>query len=168
MLQDAPMYSYKRWNPGKVSTHFLITLTVSMLAVGGLTVSAGIEPSEREAVVVPLQNYLRAHATGEPEYARRAFHTVGTLIWIKDGQYFTESFDAFIKRAFTGQPAADEEKRKDQRKIESVDIAGNAASAKIVLDYPTVKFVDYMTLLKLNGEWKIVSKTFYAEPRKER
>jgi hypothetical protein len=34
-----------------------------------------------------------------------------------------------------------------------------------VLDYPTVKFVDYMTLLKINGEWKIVNKSFYAEPK---
>lgn len=77
-----------------------------------------------------------------------------------------ESFQAFIKRAFTGKPAADEEKRKDGRKIEAIDIAGNAAVGKIVLDYPNVKFVDYMTLLKINGEWKIVNKSFYAEPKK--
>ncbi|MEK7856674.1 MAG: nuclear transport factor 2 family protein, partial [Acidobacteriota bacterium] len=60
-------------------------------------------------------------------------------------------------------PAADESKRK--RAIESIDIAGNAAIARIVLDYPTVKFIDYMTLLKINGEWKIVNKSFYAEPK---
>jgi hypothetical protein len=39
--------------------------------------------------------------------------------------------------------------------------------ARIVLDYPTVKFVDYMTLLKIDGEWKIINKSFYAEPKKE-
>ena len=61
------------------------------------------------------------------------------------------------------EPAADEAGRK--RAIESVDVAGTAASARIVLDYPTVRFVDYMTLLKIDGEWKIVSKVFYAEPK---
>ena len=49
--------------------------------------------------------------------------------------------------------------------VESVDIAGNAAVAKIILDYPSVKFVDYMSLLKINGEWKIINKSFYAEPK---
>ena len=46
-----------------------------------------------------------------------------------------------------------------------IRIAGNAAVAKIILDYPTTRFVDYMSLLKINGEWKIVTKIFYAEPK---
>ncbi|MFN2412266.1 MAG: nuclear transport factor 2 family protein [Pyrinomonadaceae bacterium] len=49
--------------------------------------------------------------------------------------------------------------------MESVEVSGNAARPKIILDYPTVRFVDYMTLLKINGEWKIVSKVFHAEPK---
>ena len=63
----------------------------------------------------------------------------------------------------SGKPAADESKRK--RAIEAIDVVGNAAVARIILDYPTVKFIDYMTLLKINGEWKIVNKSFYAEPK---
>lgn len=68
---------------------------------------------------IPLENYIKAHATGDPAYARKAFHTEGKLIWIRDGKYTVESFDAFIKRAFTGKPAVDEDKRKDKRKIEA-------------------------------------------------
>ena len=41
----------------------------------------------------------------------------------------------------------------------------NTASAKIILDHPATRFVDYMSLLKIDGEWKIVSKIFYAEPK---
>ena len=122
--------------------------------------------SDKDAVRIPLENYIKAHATGDPEYARKAFYTEGNMTYIRDGKYVTETFDAFIKRAFTGKPAADEDLRKDHRTIEAVDITGNAAVAKIVLDYPSVKFVDYMTLLKINGEWKIVNKSFYAEPKK--
>lgn len=123
------------------------------------------QTTEKEAARVPLENYIKAHATGDPEYARKAFHTDGNLIWIREGKYTTRSFADFIS-GFNGKPAADEEKRKDNRKIESIDVAGNAANAKIILDYPTVRFVDYMTMLKINGEWKIVSKVFYAEPKK--
>ena len=64
-----------------------------------------------------------------------------------------------------GSPfAPDEANRK--RSIESIDVSGNAAVAKIILDYPATRFVDYMSLLKINGEWKIVTKIFYAEPKK--
>jgi hypothetical protein len=133
-----------------------------LLAVGVLTSSAFAQTDEKEAVKVTLNNYLKAHATGDQEAARKAFHTDGNLIWIKDGKYTTRSFAEFVS-GFNGKAAADEDKRK--RSIESIDVAGNAASAKIVLDYPAVRFVDYMTLLKIDGEWKIVSKVFYAEPK---
>ena len=136
------------------------------LIVSAFTYIAHAQDAEKDAVRVPLENYIKAHATGDPEFARKAFHSEGSMIWIRDGNYSSETFDSFIKRAFTGKPAADEETRKNGRRIEAVDISGNAAVARIVLDYPSVKFVDYMTLLKINGEWKIVNKSFYAEPKK--
>jgi hypothetical protein len=139
------------------------SLSAFFVCIMALAINA--QTMEKDAVRVPLDNYIKAHATGDPEYAKRAFHTEGNMIWIRDGKYSSESFDSFIRRAFTGKPAADEDKRKDGRRIEAIDITGNAAVARIVLDYPSVKFVDYMTLLKVNGEWKIVNKSFYAEPK---
>ncbi|MBK6750153.1 MAG: nuclear transport factor 2 family protein [Pyrinomonadaceae bacterium] len=120
------------------------------------------QDAEKDAVRVPLENYLRGHATGDREYFKKAFHTEGNLIFIREGKYTTRSFADYIAGA-SGKPAADEAKRK--RWVESIDIAGNAATAKVILDYPTVKFVDYMSLLKINGEWKIINKSFYAEPK---
>lgn len=139
---------------------------VLVFVLCGLAGAASAQTSEESAVRVPLENYIKAHATGNPEYARKAFHSEGNMIWIREGKYSSETFDSFIKRAFTGKPAADEGKRKEGRRIEAIDITGNAAVARIVLDYPTVKFVDYMTLLKIDGEWKIVNKSFYAGPKK--
>ena len=134
--------------------------TFSILAI--LTTAAFGQSSEAEAVRVPLENYLKGHATGDGEYMRKAFHTDGHLMFIRDGKYTTRSFAEYIA-GFTGKPPADEAQRK--RRIESVDVAGNAASAKIILDYPNARFVDYMSLLKINGEWKIVNKSFYSEPK---
>jgi hypothetical protein len=159
--RDDSYYSGNLKKPEAVEMKFLSVL----ITVGLFAVSAFAQNSEADAVRVPLENYIKAHATGDPEYARKAFHTEGNMIWIRDGNYSSETFDSFIKRAFTGKPAADEAQRKNGRKIEAIDVTGNAAIARIVLDYPSVKFVDYMTLLKINGEWKIVNKSFYAEPK---
>jgi hypothetical protein len=93
---------------------------------------------------------------------KKAFHTEGNMIFVRDGKYMTRSFADYIK-GFTGTPAADEKDRK--RSIEAIDVVGNAAVAKVILDYPTVKFTDYFTLLKIDGEWKIINKSVHAEQK---
>ena len=127
-----------------------------------LNFAAAAQQSENDAVRVPLENYIKGHATGNGEYIRKAFYTAGNLIFVREGDYVTRTFADYIS-GFSGKPAADEANRK--RSIESIDVTGNAAVAKIVLDYPTTRFVDYMSLLKIDGEWKIVNKIFYAEQK---
>jgi hypothetical protein len=143
---------------------FLAVVVLTLVFAVPSFAQATAADQETSGALEALTNYVNAHATGDPAFARKAFHTEGNMLWIAaDGKYMSETFDAFIKRAFTGKPAADEDKRKAGRKIESVEVSGNAGRGKIILDYPNVRFVDYMTLLKINGEWKIVSKVFYAE-----
>ena len=70
-----------------------------------------------------------------------------------------------VHRADAREAAADEGARK--RRIELVDVTGNAAVGKIVLDYPDAYIVDYMSLLKTNGEWRIINKIFMTEMKKK-
>ena len=143
-------------------------LAASALLFMGATLSGGPSvapaPSEEEAAVrETLQHYLNGHATGQADEFRQAMYPQGTMYFIKDGQYNQVSLADYIARAAagTGKPAADEAKRK--RKIEFVDITGNVAVGKLVLDYPDVRLTDYMELLKIDGKWQIVAKTFYAD-----
>ena len=134
-------------------------LLVSICLCGQI---AEAQNPETAAARVPLENYIKGHATGQGEYMRKAFHPDARLQWYRDGKYQTRTLDEFIA-GFKGEPAPDEAARK--RRIESVDITGNAGVAKIVLDYPNVKFTDYMSLLKIGDEWKIVNKIFYSESK---
>ena len=68
----------------------------------------------------------------------------------------------YIGRA-SGSPPADEAQRR--RWIESIDVTGDTAVAKIILDYPSVRFTDYMALSRIDGRWVIVNKMFQAEPK---
>jgi hypothetical protein len=124
--------------------------------------SAQAQNAEETAVRVPIENYFKGHATGNGEYFRKAFHPEAKLFFIREGKFSQLTSEEYIARA-NGKPPADEAKRK--RQIESINITGNAAVVKVVLDYPAVKFTDYMSLLKIDGEWKIVNKTFFAEPK---
>ena len=122
------------------------------------------ERADIDAIKIPLENYLMGHKTGKAEYMQKAFHTEGKLMFMRDGKYTTIDFKDYIGR-MNGKPAKDEANRK--RWIESIDVTGNIAIGKIILDYPTAKFTDYMALLKIGDEWKIVNKAFYVE-RKEK
>lgn len=111
---------------------------------------------------VPVEHYLAGHATGDAAHFRLAFAPQASLYWVSADTLATRTSEQYAAGA-RGKPPADEAQRK--RWIESIDVAGNAGIAKVVLDYPTTRFVDYLSLLKIGNEWKIINKIFYAEPR---
>ena len=142
---------------------FVFLSLLTLVTIGLAANSAEFSP-EDTAARVPLEDYFKAHATGNPEFIRKAFLPEARVMAYRDGKLLNISSEEFASR-FNGKPAADESQR--QRRIESLDISGNSAIAKLVLDYPDVKFTDYMSLLKVNGEWKIASKVFYGEPKRK-
>ena len=141
----------------------LLTVVIGMVPFVNKIDQPPQAPSAEEAAArVPLENYLKGQATGNGDFIRKAFHTDARVMAFRDGKLLSITAEEFAGR-FTGKPAADEAQRK--RRIASVEITGNVGVGKIVLEYPTVTFTDYMSLLKIDGEWKIVNKAFYAEPK---
>lgn len=127
--------------------------------------SARADDAETAAVRAAIEHYFRGHRTGQGEHFRKIFHPEARLTFVRDGKLAQLTSEEYISRA-SGAPAEDEAARR--RSIESISIAGDAASVELVLDYPGVKFTDYMSLLKIDGEWKIVNKTFHAERKAQR
>jgi hypothetical protein len=120
-------------------------------------------PSDDEAGVrAALQHYLNGHATGDPEEFRKAFHPEARMTFVRDGKIVITPISEYIARA-TGKPPADEAKR--ARRITSVEVTGTAATGRIELDYPQALLIDYMTLLKENGRWVIIAKSFNSAPK---
>ena len=142
----------------------LIFLLAAIVVGLTLVETRELRASEAEAAAarVPLESYINAHATGNPDYIRKAFFPDAKIMAFRDGKLLNLSVEEFASR-FSGKPAADESQRK--RRIDSLDITGNAGVARIVLDYPDATLTDYMSLLKVDGEWKIVNKVFNAEPK---
>lgn len=113
-------------------------------------------------VRAPLEAYLRGHATGLADAFRPAFHPDAQLWGIRNGTLIRMTSEEYISRA-SGSPPADEAERR--RWIETIDVTGDTAVAKIVLDYPAVRFTDYMQLMRIDGRWLIINKMFLAEPK---
>lgn len=62
------------------------------------------------------------------------------------------------------QPAPDEDKRHRQYQI--LDITDTGAVVKVMLDYPQWQGVDYLAMTKIDGQWRVVSKS-WSGTRKE-
>ncbi len=143
-----------------------IILSAALLAAASLAVLpfARAQNAEEAAVRAAIEHYFRAHATGLGEHHRKVFHPEAKLFFINEGKFTQRTSEEYIAGS-PGKPAADEAQRK--RTIEMIDITGDAAVAKLVLDYPNAKLTDYMSLLKIDGEWRIVNKIFTREMKKK-
>lgn len=127
-----------------------------------MTTALQAQNTELDAAKLPLQNYVRAHETGNADFMRQAFASDARIVGHMGGQLISWSVEQYASR-FGGKPATDESQR--SRSYEILDLSGDAAVAKVVLDYPAIRFVDHMALIKLAGEWKIVSKSFNAQAK---
>ena len=63
---------------------------------------------------------------------------------------------------FTGSAGKEEQ---GTLRIAALDITDNAASVKVIETYPKSIYVDYLNLLRLQGEWRIVNKIYTSRPR---
>ncbi len=123
---------------------------------------AAAYPSEEEAVRAAVAYYLQGHATGDGAHYAKVFHPDSKLYWVRDGKLNQRTSAEYIAGA-PSQPADDEARR--QRRIAMIDITGNMAVVKVELDYPDALITDYVSMLKIDGAWKIMNKLFYVEPK---
>ena len=146
-----------------VSPRFASPRQWRALALCGLMLAAGVtaaqDPPEEALARKPLEAYMQGHATGDPAHIREAFLPTARIDGLRDGKPVSRTAEEFAA-GFNGKPADDEALRK--RRIDRIELHGNAGMAQVTLDYPTVTFTDYFVLLKVDGEWKIASKVYDA------
>jgi hypothetical protein len=150
--------------------HWTWVLTgAASLAILGAAASApavtadevAIDP-DQVAVRAALQPYLAGHASGRGDVMATAFTDGARLSSVVDGRLFVrDAKDYFL--GFPGAPAEDEGERR--RWIQSIEVVGDMAIARVILLYPGVRFVDYMVLHRVADDWKVVHKAYHAEPR---
>ena len=143
--------------------HGWVALGVLCVGLAGTGAAAQDAAQLEEAGVrAALEHYMQGHATGDGAHMRAAFAPGAQLFWVQQGELRARTAEEFAA-GFQGQPAPDEAQRR--RWVEDIRITGNAAVATVVLDYPAVRFTDYMSLLKIGAEWRIVNKTYTAQPK---
>lgn len=134
-----------------------IALLVHICAFG-TSIFAQTEKSKSdiELISMTLMDYIEGTANGEAEKLKRAFHPDFNL-------YTVTSEDSLRVRSGREYISNVKEGEKTNRigRIISIDYEKDAAIAKAEILIPNWRvFTDYFLLLKYEGSWKIVQKSY--------
>lgn len=118
------------------------------------------QTSDLESIRLTLLDYIEGTANGEPERLERAFHPDFNLYSVSDSDSLNIwDGQGYIDRIKPGK------KNNRVGRIISIDHENNAASAKVEILMPGYRiYTDYFLLLKYQGNWKIVHKSFSWRP----
>lgn len=115
-----------------------------------------IAQDERSKIEATVMDYIESTANGEPDRLRSAFDKDLNLYYVKNDSLKTWDGEEYIAQIKKGV------KNNRIGKIISIDFVNDAAMVKVEIDIPARKrkYTDYLILLKYDGRWKIVHKSF--------
>ncbi|PHV31047.1 hypothetical protein CSQ94_22340 [Janthinobacterium sp. BJB312] len=113
-----------------------------------------------QAIVAVLNQYNAGGAQADSSIMRPAFSSQATIFGVDGDDQLTggpiEGLFEIIDSAFQPSPQA-------KAAIARIDIVGTAASARVDTDdISGFRFTDFFNLLKVQGEWTIVSKIYHT------
>lgn len=123
---------------------------------------AQTEAEEKTAITTTIQAYFDGMMDRDLGKLQRAFFSEARLIG-----YRAETFTVTEFKDWAANTAKGEKRDRSQFKnqIQSIEIKGYTALVKTELWWPGIYYFDYLTLMKIEGKWKIVHKTWYEEKR---
>ena len=132
----------------------LITAGFGLVVMGIIAPHSTTELAEIEEV---LNDYMIGGTERDAKRQASAFHPQAMMKFKRDGNYTEVNAAEFFG---AGKPG---DKLERTCEIVFIDVSGEVAQAKLHLTYADRRFVDYMTLMKVDGHWKIINKTFHIE-----
>ncbi len=122
--------------------------------------SAPTNVSEYDVIANVVQQYVDGAKSGRGDDMRPAFHKDATIF----GYFGADLLAGPIQQLFDWNdengPATEL-----QARIASIDLIDTVATVRLELvDWTGHRFTDLFTLLKIDGEWKIMNKVFHLHP----
>lgn len=116
--------------------------------------------TEYDAIASAVQHYIEGGRSGRSAAMRAAFHPEATIFGYIGPDLFAGAIQKLFDWVDGNEPAKGLEAR-----LASIDVTGSVATARLELDdWNGHRFTDMFTLLKIDGEWKIISKVFFLHP----
>ena len=116
--------------------------------------------SDHTAIARVVQQYIDGARSGRGDDMKPAFHKDATIFGYVGADLFAGPIQQLFVWNDQNGPAAEL-----RSQIASIDLVGTVATVRLELDNWTGhRFTDLFTLLKLDGQWKIMNKVFHLHP----
>ncbi len=116
--------------------------------------------SEYDAIAKTVQHYIDGAKSGRGADMKPAFHKDATIFGYIGPDLFAGPIQQLFAWNDENGPATGL-----QAQIASIDLINTVATVRLELDNWTGhRFTDLFTLLKVDGEWKIMNKVFHLHP----
>ena len=113
--------------------------------------------NDKEMIKATVQHYIDGARSGKGDDMKPAFHKDATIFGYIGPDLFAGPIQGLFDWNDQNGPATD-----IQVKITNIDIEGTIATVRLESDNWTGhRFTDMFTLLKVDGEWKIMNKVFH-------
>lgn len=119
------------------------------------------QAEEEKAIANTIQLYFDGMMERDASKLEEAFLPDARLIGYRGDQLFVTPFAEWKAGTSKGSPRNPEEYRNE---LKNIKIVGGMALAETELFWPGIYYYDYLTLLKVEGKWKIVHKSWWEKP----
>ena len=116
--------------------------------------------SDYDAITSTVQHYIDGAKSGRGDDMKPGFHKDATIFGYVGEDLFAGPIQELFHWNDQNGPATDLE-----AKVASIDIVGTVATVRLELDnWSGHRYTDLFTLLKVDGDWRIMNKVFHLHP----
>ena len=113
--------------------------------------------SEYDVIAAVVQHYIDGGRSGKGDDMKPAFHKDATIFGYAGADLFAGPIQQLFDLVDKNGPATGL-----QARIASIDLIDTVATVRLELDnWIGYRYTDMFTLLKVDGEWKIMNKVFH-------
>ena len=149
----------------KVNFSYLIkitTLLCSILIISNQSIKAS-ENHDMKEINNVIQIYFESMYESSSDKVYKAFHPNAKISGYLGVDFAERTVDEFAALVASVQPSEKKQNKSIVLEVLSIDIAGNTAVARVRDSYRDLIFLDTLSFIKIDNEWKIYNKLFHVE-----
>lgn len=125
-----------------------------------IQISFAQQSDEKAEITKTVTLYFEGMVERNKVKLEEAFIQEARLIGYRGENFTITSFESWAEGTAKGAPRNPED---FVNKIVSIRVQGNTAVAETELYWPGVFYYDFLTLVKIDGKWKIVNKSWFEK-----
>jgi hypothetical protein len=120
--------------------------------------------SNEDQIKETIQTYFDCMYESSAAKTHAAFHPSAKITgYMGEGPLAEMSVDDFASFVADKQPSAKEKGEPTRLEVLSLDVAGDTAVARVRDDYLGLTFLDTLSFIKVDDQWRIYNKLFHVE-----